>query len=256
MSGAKNQASLVDEQFGAQAAAYVASAVHASGDDLKRLAALVAGQKTARVLDLGCGGGHVSYNVAADVEEVIAYDLSNDMLAAVAKEARRRGLSNIGTVQGVAERLPFPDQDFDFVFCRFTAHHWSDVPAGLKEARRVLKAGGKAVFIDIAAPGQPLPDTFLQTAEMLRDPSHVRDYSVAEWASMAQRAGFSVSTVTMSRLRMEFASWIARMKTPQLHAEAIRSLQARMSDDVARYFAFEADGSFTIDAMMLELAPV
>jgi len=252
----RDQASIVNEQFGLQAANYVASALHATGDDLKALATMVADKTSARVLDLGCGGGHVSYNVAPHVAEVIAYDLSNDMLTAVAKEAKQRGLTNIGTVQGVAEKLPFPDQDFDFVFCRLTAHHWSDVSAGLKEARRVVKAGGRAVFIDVVSPGRPLLDTFLQTFEILRDPSHVRDYSVGEWTNMAQQAGFSVVRMGMNRMAIDFASWIARMKTPEANAHMIRTLQQQMADEVRAYYEIKEDGSFAFDVMALELEPI
>ena len=55
---------LVESQFSAQAAAYVTSAVHADGDDLRELADLARGRSDARVLDLGCGGGHVSFRLA------------------------------------------------------------------------------------------------------------------------------------------------------------------------------------------------
>ncbi len=100
---------LVASQFGPQAAAYVASPVHAQGEDLQQMAAAVRGMAGARVLDLGCGGGHVSFNVAPHVREVVAYDLSRDMLGAVAATAQARGLANIATQQGTVESLPFPD---------------------------------------------------------------------------------------------------------------------------------------------------
>src|SRR6185437_12969138 len=134
-----------------------------------------------RALDLGCGGGHVSFAVAPHVCEVVAYDLSAEMLAVVATAAHERGLRNLATQQGVAERLPFADASFDYVFSRWSAHHWRDLEAGLREAARVLKPGGTAVFIDTATPAQALLDTFLQAIELLRDPSHVRDYSQVEW---------------------------------------------------------------------------
>ena len=109
----KTLEALVNTQFGTQAAAYLTSAVHAQGPDLEALAALVAGKSEARVLDLGCGGGHVSFAVAKEVREVVAYDLSPDMLAVVAKAARERGLGNLSTQQGVAEKLPFAGASFD-----------------------------------------------------------------------------------------------------------------------------------------------
>ena len=69
-------------QFGSRAADYVASAVHAAGEDLAALARFAA-LPHAAVLDLGCGGGHVTYAVAPQVRSVTALDLSQAMLDAV-----------------------------------------------------------------------------------------------------------------------------------------------------------------------------
>jgi len=251
----KSHAKLVAEQFGPRAAAYVNSAVHSQGEDLEALTGIVKGQAKARALDLGCGGGHVSFRVAPHVDEVVAYDLSRDMLNAVAKMATERGLVNIATQQGMAEQLPFPDASFDFVFSRFSAHHWHDFAAALVEARRVLKPSGRAVFMDAFSPGPPLLDTFIQTVEMLRDPSHVRDYSRAEWEDTLRRAGFAPGKFVQWQLRMNFPVWIARMNTPEVRANAIRSLEAEMPGDVVRHFGIEPDGSFMLDTMSLEALP-
>lgn len=238
---------LVAAQFGSRAAAYVTSAVHAQGEDLREVSALVAGHSGARVLDLGCGGGHVAFAVAPHVAEVVAYDLSAEMLDAVAGEAATRGLRNIATQRGPAEALPFADASFDVVLTRFSAHHWSDVRAGIAEARRVLKPGGQAMFVDAVAPEEAALDTFLQSIELLRDPSHIRDYTVSQWHGFLAAAGFAVTQTTPRRLRLEFASWIARMQTPPVRADAVRSLQESASAAVSSHFALEPDGSFTID---------
>jgi ubiquinone/menaquinone biosynthesis C-methylase UbiE len=245
----KTHEALVNTQFGSQASAYLSSAVHSQGADLETLAALVAGKSEARVLDLGCGGGHVSFAVAKHVREVVAYDLSTDMLAVVAKAASERGLGNLATRQGVAEKLAFADSSFDYVFSRYSAHHWRDLDLGLREAARVLKRGGTAAFVDTVAPGQPLLDTFLQTVELLRDPSHVRDYSRAEWLATLARAGFNAGSASEHRVRLEMQSWLERMRTPPVQADAIRALEAAMSASVTQHFVVEPDGSFTIDVL-------
>lgn len=251
--GARSHESHVAQMFGPQAAAYVASAVHARGADLDALSALVEEHRPAHLLDLGCGGGHVSFVAAAHAGAVVAYDLSADMLGAVAAEAQSRGLGNITTRQGVAESLPFADASFDMVASRFSAHHWRDVPAGMREARRVLKTGGGMVMMDVIAPDWPVADSFLQAVEILRDPSHGRDYSTAEWMAFAETAGFRVMRTAHRRLRLEFASWVARIRTPELHVAAIRSLQAGASADIAAHFEFEPDGSFTLDTLTLKM---
>jgi hypothetical protein len=97
---------VVEAQFGPRAKAYVESAVHAQGADLDALEAIVRELRPAHALDLGTGGGHVSYLMARHAGTVTASDLSRDMLDAVAAAARERGLANIETVQAPAEHLP------------------------------------------------------------------------------------------------------------------------------------------------------
>ena len=246
---------LVVEQFGPRAAAYVTSADHARGADLDRLSSLASSRRGGRVLDLGCGGGHVSFAVAAFAAEVVAYDLSSEMLAAVSAEAARRGLGAITTRQGSAERLPFPDAHFDLVLTRFSAHHWRDLGAALAEMHRVVAADGLAVVMDTISPDAPEADAFLDAVERLRDPSHVRDYSISEWRDALVGAGFRPATPSLGRLRLDFAPWIARMATPPASVAAIRALMDATPPEVAMHFALEADHSFTIETMMLEAAP-
>ncbi|MDJ0389507.1 class I SAM-dependent methyltransferase [Roseomonas sp. E05] len=241
------------EQYGARARDYVTSAVHSSGGDLDQIEAALRGRGEARVLDLGCGGGHVSYRAAPHVAQVVACDVTPGMLEAVAATAAERGLSNIVTQQAPAERLPFADAAFDVVLCRFTTHHWQDMEAGLRETRRVLKPGQGALFVDTVAPASPVLDSHLQAVELLRDASHVRNYAVAEWVGALSRAGFALEGITLRRLRMEFPSWTARTRTPPAHAEAIRSLLRGAPPSVQEHFAIGADGSFDIEAATFTL---
>ena len=246
---------VVTRQFGPQAEAYLHSAVHAQGADLDQLAAIIGQRPTARLLDLGCGGGHVGFRLSPQVGEVVSYDLSDQMLAVVAAEAARRGLANLSTRQGAAETLPFADASFDLVVSRYSAHHWGDFAAGLAQARRVLKPGGLAVFIDVAAPQPALLDTWLQSLELLRDPSHLRDYTVAEWERQTRQAGFRPGRPSLHKLRLDFTSWVGRINTPEIHIQALRSLQRLASAEVATHFAIEADGSLTIDTLLLTAEP-
>ena len=250
--GERSHDAVVSEQFSPQAQSYLTSAVHAQGEDLTQLARIVGARPEALALDLGCGGGHASFLLAPLGKKVVAYDLSEAMVATVRSEAARRGLGNLDARQGSAERLPCPDAAFDIVVSRYSTHHWHDIVAGLREARRVLKPGGLGVFMDVVAPGSPLLDTWLQSLELLRDPSHVRNYSVEEWQAMLGNAGFRPGEVSRFRIRLEFSSWIKRMNTPEVHVRAIRSLQARADADVLGHFEMETDGSFMIDAILIQ----
>jgi len=243
---------LVAGQFGPRANAYVESAVHARGEDLAALEAAVEKAAPARALDLGSGGGHVAYLMARHAGSVAAVDLSAEMLAAVADTAKAKGLTNIETHRASVERLPFADGSFDLVVSRYSAHHWHDFEGGLKEARRVARPGAPVILMDVFTPGSALLDTHLQSVELLRDTSHVRNYTLAEWSQALARAGLMLKGARTWRLHLEFQSWIARMRTPEVFSAAIRALQAGAPKEVKDHFAIKEDGSFTIDTMMLE----
>jgi ubiquinone/menaquinone biosynthesis C-methylase UbiE len=242
----------VADAFGSMAAAYLTSPTHAGGADLSTLAAAVASTPGASVLDLGCGAGHVSFAVAPYARSVTAYDIAPAMLETVAAAASERGLGTICTRQGAAEVLPFDDASFDWVLSRFSAHHWHDVRPALAEVRRVLKPGGRVVFVDVAAADHPLLDTHLQAIEVLRDGSHIRNYRADEWLNFFAEAGFAAHIRERWRLPMQFDQWVARMRTPEVRVAAIRSLLHGAPDEVREYFAVASDGSFMIDALMID----
>jgi len=246
----KTHEALVGGQFGSRAEAYLNSAVHAQSPDLDALVTLMKEWPQVRVLDLGCGGGHVAFNVAPLVREVVAYDLSPEMLALVARGAKARGLDNVTTQQGAVENLPFEDASFDVVLSRFSAHHWRDLDAGLREAARVTKPGGMVAMVDTVTSGIPLIDTYFQAIELLRDCSHVRNYSRGEWEAAIARAGLLPGSVSPYRLRLDFNAWVERMNTPRLQVEAIRALQTAVSTVATRHYETEADGSHRIDVAL------
>lgn len=242
----------VEKKFGSQANAYLTSTVHASGRDLQRLAERLSAFPLASVLDMGCGAGHASFAAAHQVKQVVAYDLSAQMLDVVAQAAKEKGLDNIATRQGYAESLPFEDGSFDVVISRYSAHHWHDVGRALREVNRVLKPGGVVIVMDVMSPGHPVRDIWLQTVEALRDTSHVRNYSSGEWLSLMNDANLIADTVLTDRLPLAFSSWVARMRTPQVLIDAVRLYQQSASAEVQAYFALQQDGSFTSDTIMVE----
>lgn len=255
MPGPNSQADVVGAQFGARAAIYRHSAVHAQGADLEALVALARERPGGRVLDLGCGGGHVTLNVAPHAAEIVAYDLAPEMLAVTQQAASERGFGHVSTRQGMVEALPFADASFDIVLSRYSAHHWRDLGAALAEARRVLKPGGIAGFVDPVAPPVAWIDTYLQAIELLRDRSHVRNYAAEEWLAALTRAGFSASEAGRFRIRLDFASWVERMRTPEVLVGAIRELQRTIAAEANAWLGTEADGSFCLDVALWRAVP-
>jgi ubiquinone/menaquinone biosynthesis C-methylase UbiE len=248
-----DQLELSARQFGSTAAKYLTSAVHAAGADIERLAEFAVRSRPAHALDLGSGAGHVSFALArGGAERVIAYDPAAQMLEVVALEATARGHLQIETRLGSAERLPFADSAFDLIVSRYSAHHWFGVSRALAEAERVLAPGGTLIVIDVLAPEAPLMDTALQTVEILRDASHVRNYRESEWRAMLIEANFTNPKVDRWKLALEFGGWITRIATPPARVDALKLVFDALPAEARDYFAVKSDYSFVIDAGWLE----
>lgn len=239
----------VQHQFDPRAEAYVTSAVHSHGPDLERAKVLVAQAvaATARALDIGCGGGHLSFALAPHIARVVALDPSPGMLAGVSRMAAARGLTQIETREGHAEALPFADRGFSLVCTRYSAHHWTRLPQAMNEAARVLAPGGHALIIDTLGQEEPLVDTFMQSIELLRDASHVRNRSLAQWRALIRGAGLEELEQAAWPMRLDFTSWVERMRTPADRVAVIRSMQEAAPQEVREALRIEADGSFTIE---------
>ncbi|MDA8382389.1 MAG: class I SAM-dependent methyltransferase [Betaproteobacteria bacterium] len=238
----------VHRQFDPRAAAYLRSEVHARGADLRLAQELIAGALApgARALDVGCGAGHLTYLLAERFANVAAVDLSGRMLSSVRATARERRLEGVHTHEAAAEALPFEDGAFHLVATRYSAHHWQHWEAALGQMRRVVKAGGHGLFIDSLAPDDALADTHLQAIELLRDPSHVRNRSAAEWQAGLAAAGFEIVRTARWRVRIDFASWIARMRPPARKVAMIRQLESEAPQEVREALELEPDGSFML----------
>lgn len=227
----------IQQRFGSTAENYRKSAVHAGGEDLEAMLACARLEQGFRLLDAGCGAGHTAAAFAPHVAEVVAYDLTAPMLEQVKVLAAERGLMNIQTEQGTVEELPFEDASFDIVVSRYSAHHWAQPQRALAEFARVLKSGGQFILSDIVAPPDATQDTFLQAFELLRDTSHVRDHSVAQWEALFGQAGFTAEVVLNFRLNMHYGEWVTRMKTPETHNTVIKALFAGAPQEVKAAFS-------------------
>jgi ubiquinone/menaquinone biosynthesis C-methylase UbiE len=243
----------VQRQFGDVAANYRTSTVHASGEDLTRMVEAARLSGTERVLDAGCGAGHSALAFAPVAGEVVAYDLTPSMLEQVERLAAERNINNVVTRQGDVESLPFEDASFDVVVSRYSAHHWPHPVVALKEFFRVLKPGGQFILSDIVAAPEPTLDTFLQTIELLRDPSHVRDHSVVQWLEMFAEAGFEAEVIFTWDLPLDFDAWVARIATPALNVTMIKTLFDGAPREVREGMDVQSNYRFSIPGALLQV---
>ena len=167
-------------------------------------------------------------------------------------ERRQRRVGVHVARAGDVEQLPFPDASFDIVASRYSAHHYPRPSAALREFARVLRPSGVFLLVDVVSPDDPTQDTFLNAIELLRDPSHVRDHSVAQWHTMLTSAGFTSELLGMWDLRLEFESWVARMRTPPLAVSQLRALLDGAPREVRVAMSIAADDySFNIPVALL-----
>ena len=187
-----------------RAALYRTSAIHSAGEDLDLVVDWCEPVQGATVLDVATGGGHVARRLRERGATVVTVDPAPGMQA---------------DTTASAEDLPFADASFDAVACRVAAHHFADVVAAVKEMARV--ASGRVVVCD---------NTFVsetsEEADRVRDPSHVRNYSVAEWHSFFELAGLEIAAEEFMERPLEVEPWLARVGCEGADAARVRGLLA------------------------------
>jgi ubiquinone/menaquinone biosynthesis C-methylase UbiE len=240
----------VRKQFGPAAEAYLASTVHAQGQDLAKLVEFLDAKVSDAVLDVGCGVGHTLRKIAPNVRLAVGADATAGMLEGARALMAQEKIVNVTLVVTAAEALPFLDGSFDGVTCRLAAHHFADVSRAFAEIARVLKSGGRFVLSDNYAPDDPALDRWINALEAIRDPSHVRAHTVAQWRGLLERAGFRVTGEERSTTVLETEPWLARSRTPRGEAERVREMIRTAPEAARRAFTVHADG-FTLLKVVL-----
>lgn len=197
-----------------------------------------------RVLDVATGTGYTALAFAPHVREVIGLDISPGMLAQAAKRATEQGIVNVTWIESPAETLPFPDDSFDLVTVRIAPHHFSDVPAFLREARRVLKQGASFTLGDTTVPDDsPEAAAWQNAVEKARDASHVRNLSPSEWRDACANADLIVTHCDHlpGAIPIALSAWMETSGCAGDCAEATRRLFADAPESARRAFQIETD---------------
>ena len=152
------------------------------------------------------------------------------------KLAAERGITNITLETADAEALPYADASFDLVTCRIAPHHFPHIDQFVREGTRVLAAGGILAVVDNVVPDDAEAGRYINGFEKLRDPSHGRALSVAEWLEAFRAAGLTVLHHEVAPKSMEFTPWAERMgATPETIAE-LRRLLLEAPESAAAFF--------------------
>ncbi len=207
--------SRVKEEFKRQAETLSIAPVFTDAGVLEQIRTAIKPSRAMRVLDLGCGPGIVTAAIAPDVKEIVAYDLTPEMLAKARKTCVESGLKNVRFELGSAEQLPFEEESFDCVVTRLTIHHFLDPHRVMNEVVRVTRRGGKVVVADVVSSEYESEARLHNALEILRDPTHVRMFSASEILELFESVGLrNTSTVTWE-MKRDYEEWIRITNAPE-----------------------------------------
>ena len=148
-------------------------------------------RKDSKVLDVGCGTGFAVHQLASILEDGMAcgIDVSPRMVQEATAKAPKMLSGRVEFREASSANIPYPADEFDFVLCTNSFHHYPDPLRALREMRRVLRPGGQFVILENA------PDLSWYTwawDHLLRfiEKGHICYYYSHDLEDMLNKSGF------------------------------------------------------------------
>jgi ubiquinone/menaquinone biosynthesis C-methylase UbiE len=202
-----SQQSTSEAQFERQSERYGKSHILADTQDVARALAGLSMPMGGMALDVATGGGHTALFLARQGWKVTAGDISQRMLDNAQRLCAEAGFV-IVTRLFPAEAMPFAEASFDLVTSRIAPHHFSSPDKFVREAARILKAGGHLLVIDGSVPDDdPETEDWLHRVEKWHDPSHNRLLSRKTWEALASGAGLQVVRSELHPFKQPDVQW-------------------------------------------------
>ncbi len=240
------------KQFGSRAEAYANGNMFVDGVHLSGIVKKSGVEKNHRVLDIATGAGFLALEFAGKADTVIGCDLTRNMLLHAIEKQKKSGLKNTGFLLSDVESLPFRDKFFDIVSCRFAFHHFPDPVNALAEIKRVCR--GRIVLVDGVSSEDNEKSLYHNRIEKLRDPSHVRIYSLSEMKNMLKEIGANVVDIEHWDIPQDFDEWVTRAGTGGKETEMIEGLMRQSMDEDSTGLRVKIEDGrlgFTYDTVVL-----
>lgn len=224
---------VIQEEFSKQASKFEEKGLTLSSQDLLEwIVDSLPLEREFRVLDVAAGTGHLSRAIAPHVRDVIAVDITPEMLDQARKETAKRNMNNIIFEEGNAAQLPYEADRFDLVASRLAIHHFEKPIIQLREMTRVCKPNHRIAIIDLLAPeNEEIAKTY-NNLERLRDPSHTMALSKAQMAKLFADAGIVIERVETRDVEVDFQRWIRMTGTKVESVEVlIGQLMKEVNED-------------------------
>jgi SAM-dependent methyltransferase len=170
------------------------------------------------------------------VREVVASDITAEMLEAAGRFLRERGATNVTVCEADSMNLPFGPGGFDLLTCRVAPHHFPDCAKFVSEMARVLRPGGTAAMIDNVVPDDAEAARYINRVEQLRDPSHHWAHPAGEWIALFEKAGFAVEHAELFRKPRDCDTWSGMMGVTEPLRSRLREMLLNAPGVAGEYF--------------------
>ena len=213
----------IRKEFSRQATSFGDKGLTLSSQEyLEWMVSILPLQTAFRVLDVAAGTAHLSRAIAPHVREVVAIDMTPEMLEEARKEIAKSGLHNVWLEEGDAQNLPYQDNSFDMVVSRLALHHFEEPEVQLGEMVRVCKPDHMVGIIDLVSPDDEALIECYNHLERLRDPSHTTALTRAQLINIMEGAGLSINQIDMRDITVDFQRWVEMTGTDKQTDATIR----------------------------------
>jgi len=177
----------------------------------------------------------MSAAIAGKVSELVASDITPEMLVQTGKLAEEKGIKNLSYCLADARNLPFQTNTFDVVSCRIAIHHIDDADKAVFQMGNVLKKTGRLFIQDILGIYNDQARSYMDNIEKLRDPSHIKNYNRKEWNNFLVKGALKVFHSEIVSGVYDLDEWTSRSGTPVENVEKIKSLLELMPEAISKH---------------------
>ena len=222
-SAAEAQRRLILDQFTRQAVPFSQMPAHSHEESNRLVLETAEIQPDDTVLDVACGPGLITCEIAKLARHVTGIDITPAMIEQARAKQQAMGLTNMDWAIGDVQPLPFSDASFSAVITRYSFHHFLDPRGVLAEMLRVCKPDGKVTVVDVFTSSPEQAEAY-DREEKLRDPSHVRALLLEELTGFFRDARFQGIKTAFYKLEVDLENLLASSFPNPGDADKVRHL--------------------------------